>query len=72
MKVVAYEGVVENGRIQVLGGVALPEKATVYVILPNVYEVELPQTAPIRSPRLSAPSQASFFELKVTEEDADA
>ena len=67
MKVVTYEGVVENGRIQVLGDVSLPEKAKVYVVLPDVYEVELPQTAHIRSPRLSDPSQAPLLELDVTQ-----
>ncbi|MFZ1934808.1 MAG: hypothetical protein WCB27_22915 [Thermoguttaceae bacterium] len=58
MKVVTYEGVVENGRIQVLGGVSLPEKAKVYVVLPDVYEVELPPVARIASPRLAYSEQA--------------
>jgi hypothetical protein len=72
MKVVTYEGVVENGRIQVLGGVTLPEEAMVYVVFPNVYEVELPPVAHIRSPRLADPSQAPFFTMKVVEEEPDA
>jgi hypothetical protein len=72
MKVVTYEGVVENGRVQVLGGVSLPEKAKVYVVFPNVYEVELPPVAHIRSPRLADPSQAPLFtKMVVTEEAMD-
>jgi hypothetical protein len=72
MKVVTYEGVVENGRIRVLGGVTLPEKAKVYIVLPDVCEVVLPPVAHIRSPRLADPSQAPFFTMKVVEEEPDA
>ena len=72
MKVVTYEGVVENGRVQVLGSVSLPEKAKVYVVFPDVYEVELPPVAHVGSPRLSDPSQAAFFTMKVVEEEPDA
>ena len=49
MKVAAYEGEVENGRIRVLDGFSLPEKAKVYIVLPDVYEVELPQTGMFES-----------------------
>jgi hypothetical protein len=72
MKVVTYEGVVENGHIQVLGGVSLPEKAKVYVVFPDVYEVELPPVAHIRSPRLADPSQASSLTMKVVQEEPDS
>lgn len=72
MKVVTYEGVVENGRIEVLGGVSLPEKAKVYIVVRDVYEVELPRNVHFRSPHLADPSKAAFFELEVTEEGTDA
>jgi hypothetical protein len=68
MKIVAYEGVVENGCVRVLGNVSLPEKAKAYIVLPDTYEVELPPVAHIRSPRLADPSQADLFKSKVVED----
>ncbi|MBN2580261.1 MAG: hypothetical protein JXB10_14825 [Pirellulales bacterium] len=58
MMVLTYEGVVENGRIQVLSGDPLPEKAKVYIVFPDIYTVDLPPVALIRSPRLGNPEQA--------------
>ena len=72
MKILTYEGVVENGRIQVLGGVSLPEKAKVYIIFPEVYEVELPRTVHMSSSQLSDPSKADLFKLEVSEDGTDA
>lgn len=68
MKVVTYEGVVENGCIQVLGGVSLPQKAKVYLVFPDVYEVELPPEAHIASPRLVHSEQAQEFTKEVFDE----
>ena len=36
MPVVTYEGVVENGQVHLPSEVVLPEKATVYVVVPEV------------------------------------
>lgn len=75
MKVASFEGVVENGRIQLPAGVTLPEGAKVYVICPEIaeFEVEPPPVAHIYSPRLADPSQAAdFVKMVVTEEETDA
>ncbi|MBN1911334.1 MAG: hypothetical protein JW818_16445 [Pirellulales bacterium] len=65
MKVHTYEGVVENGRVQLPAGVLLPEKAKVFVIVPRT---EVETAATIRSPRLADPGQAMKFEMENVEE----
>jgi hypothetical protein len=74
MKVVTYEGVVQNGRVQLPAGVSLPEKAKVYVVVPGVIEMETPRVAHIYSPRLAHPQQAKDFVKEVfdLEEGTDA
>ena len=72
MKVVTYEGVVENGCVHLPAGVLLPEKATVYVVVPGVIEIETPRAARIRSPRLADPAQAVHFRMEVSEAPSDA
>ena len=67
MKVVTYEGIVEDGCVHVPAGVSLPEKAKVYVVIPEVFEVEAPRVAHIASPRLAHPEQASDFVKEVFE-----
>jgi hypothetical protein len=69
MNVVTYEAVIENGHVQLPPGVTLPDKTTVYVVVPGL---KVHRTAHIRSPRLADPSQASRFELEVIEESTDA
>jgi hypothetical protein len=83
MKGVTYEGVVENGCVHVPAGVTLPEKAKVYIVIPEVIEIETPRVAHIPSPRLARPEQASdfvkevfetqsaLFKLEVTPEETD-
>ena len=75
------EGVVENGQIRLRENVTLPERATVYVVVPNVPGVSNvpagPQVllrAPLRvySPRLAHPQEAAEFVQQVTEGPADA
>jgi hypothetical protein len=65
MKVAAYEGVVENVCVHVPAGVTLPEKAKVYIVIPEVIEIETPRAVHIASPRLAHPEQASDFVKKV-------
>jgi hypothetical protein len=72
MKVTTYEGVVENGRVELPPGASLPEKAKVYVVVPGVIEVETPRTARIYSPRLANPADAVHFTMKVVQEVTDA
>lgn len=75
MTVVTYEGVVQNGHVELPAGVELPEKAKVYVVVPDVYKVELPsRVAHIYSPRLVHREQAADFVkvVEVVEENPDA
>lgn len=66
MKVATFEAFVENGQIRLPGGVRLPERAKVYVVIP-----EVPSAAYIGSPRLARPEQASDFQKEVIEGDLD-
>ncbi len=67
MKVVTYEGVVENGCVHFPAGVSLPEKVRVYVVVPDVVEIDLPRMAHIASPRLVHPEQARDFVKEVVD-----
>jgi len=74
MKVVTYEGVVENGRVRLPADVLLPEKARVYVVVPAISEGAVQGVAHIYSPRLVHPEQAGDFAKEVIdiEERPDA
>ncbi len=76
MAELVYEGVVIDGVIQLASGVSLPEKANVYVVVPDpspvveTFEITLPERQyRILSPRLVDPSQASRFVMEVQELD---
>lgn len=69
MSVTTLEGFVENGLIRLPAGVRLPEKAKVYVVIPDV---NAPLTAYVGSPRLARPEQAADFRKEVIEENDDA
>ncbi|HEX3035860.1 MAG TPA: hypothetical protein VHT73_12165 [Thermodesulfobacteriota bacterium] len=62
MKVTTFEGVVENGQIRLPANVRLPEKAKVYVVIPDV---EVETVAYIGSPRLVHPEQSADFKKEV-------
>ena len=66
MSVSTIEGYVENGQIRVPASVKLPERAKVYIVIPDVEMLR----GPIRivSPRLAHPEQAADFRLEVEEE----
>ncbi len=53
MKVITYEGTVENGQIRFSEPVSLPEKARVFVVIP---ETGIPR-AHVRSPGSRTPSK---------------
>lgn len=40
MSIVTFQGVVENGQIRLSGNVSLPERTTVYVVVPDVGELQ--------------------------------
>jgi hypothetical protein len=69
MGVKTFEGVVEQGRIRLPATVRLPEKAKVYVIVPDA---EVRTVAYVGSPRLVHPEQAADFKKEVFEELPDA
>jgi hypothetical protein len=69
MSVTAIEAIVENGRIRLPSSIRLPEKAKVYVLIPDV---KMPDASYIGSPRLAHPEQAADFQKEVVEEGSDA
>ena len=69
MGIVTFEGVVEHGQIRLKPSIRLPEKAKVYVIIPDI---QIEREARIFSPRLAHPAQAADFELEVIEGSFDA
>jgi hypothetical protein len=63
MSVTTFEGVIENGRVQLPQGVSLPERKIVYVIVP---ETDTPTERTHSGLRLTNPADAAKFEMKVT------
>ena len=64
MPITAIQGVVENGQIRFSESVHLPEKATVYVIFPEVQKF-IPKR--ISGPRLARKEDAARFK-KIVED----
>jgi hypothetical protein len=62
VSVTTFRGIVENGQIRLASSVRLPEKATVFVVVPDTEE---PQGSNIVSPRLVHPEQAADFKKEV-------
>ncbi len=69
MAVKTYEGVVEKGKIRLKVNVRLPEKAKVYVIVPDL---QVEKTARVLSPRLADSARAADFKMDVSEDTSDA
>lgn len=69
MSVTTIEAIVENGQIRLPSSVRLPEKAKVYVLIPDV---KTPSVSYIGGPRLAHPEQATDFRKEVIEESSDA
>ncbi len=85
MPVVTYEGIVENGQVNLPAEVVLPEKATVYVVVPQAApepdDLEVIVLEPLSSrktpprvptPRLVHREQAKDFIKEVYLENDDA
>ena len=64
MKVSTFEGYVENGQVRLPVNVRLPEKAKVYVVVPDI---EVRSAPYIGSPRLVHREQAADFKKEVVE-----
>jgi hypothetical protein len=69
MSVTTFEGVVEDGQIRLNPDVRLPDKARVFVIVP---EMQIEPAARIFSPRLVHPEQVVDFQMEIFEETSDA
>jgi hypothetical protein len=69
MKIATFQGFVENGQVRLVDNVRLPEKATVFVVVPGA---EISNAIWARSPRLAHPEQAGDFKKEVIEEGCDA
>ena len=69
MAILTVEGIVENGQIRLRDHVVLPERAKVYVVIPDA---GAPPFARAYSPRLVHPEQAADFTKQVIEVAADA
>lgn len=67
MSVLTLEGIVDHGQIRLPANVRLPEKARVYVLIPDVRV----DTARIESPRLAHPEQSADFIMEVSKPDAE-
>jgi hypothetical protein len=62
MKVTTFEGFVENGQVRLPVSVRLPERAKVYVVVPDI---EVPSASYVGSPRLTRIEQVADFEKEV-------
>ena len=69
MPLLTFEGIVENGQIRLRDHVKLPERAKVYVVIPDLEAV---MQAHVYSPRLVHPEQAADFVKEVVEVRSDA
>jgi hypothetical protein len=67
MSVSTVEGYVENGQIRLVGDVKLPEKAKVYVVIPDVSMFK----GPIRilSPHLAHREDLAKFHVQMVEDE---
>ena len=65
MSVTTFQCTIENGQIRLPTNIRLPEKATVYVVIPNL---EVVSVAYVGSPRLANPEQSVDFKKEVSEE----
>jgi hypothetical protein len=68
MEVTTFQGVVENGKIELGESVKLPEKTIVYVVVPNSANNRIPR---IMSPRLIDKSKLVDFEREIIEINED-
>ncbi len=69
MGIVTYEGIVEHGQIRLKTNAHLPERAKVYVIVPDV---QVEPIAHVFSPHLAHPEQISDFKMEIVQEPPDA
>jgi hypothetical protein len=66
MAVTTFEAVIENGQVRLPPGVVLPERQTVFVVVPDATS---PEARTVPGVRLADPTDAAKFEMKVTWEE---
>lgn len=66
MSVATIEGVIENGQVRLPPDIRLPERARVFVVIPDLVGPMF--TAYVRSPRLAHLEQAADFIKQVVQE----
>ncbi len=69
MSVLTLEGIVESGRIRLMSSLRLPEKARVFVVIPEMSENPV---AYVHTPHLRHPEQIIDFRLDITEDQPNA
>ena len=62
MSVTMFEGVIENGRVRLPEGVILPERQTVFVVVPDAAATPAGR---LPGARLADPNDATKFDMKV-------
>lgn len=67
MSILTLEGIIDHGQIRLPENVRLPDKARVYILVPDV---KIERTVRIESPRLAHPEQAADFAMEVSSADA--
>ena len=67
MPVTTFEAVIENGQVRLPAGVVLPERQTVFVVVPDPAR---PTTRQPPGVRLADPTDAARFEMTVSWGDA--
>lgn len=75
MAVVTFEGIVEAGQIRLLSGERLPERATVYVVVPDyaedakqAYTVTLPKKPCVMSPHVLTKEDTQRFHMDMIQD----
>jgi len=63
MPVTTFEAVIENGQVRLPPDVVLPERRTVFVVVPDAVPPVVPKLPGVR---LADPADAAKFEMKVT------
>lgn len=66
MSILTLEGVIENGQIRLPADIHLPEKARVFIVIPDAPPTK---KAHLYSPRLTHLKQVADFKLEVIEAD---
>ena len=70
MRVLCFEGIVENGIVRLPADVTIPNGTKVYIVVPAEPDVDI-RTIRISSPCLANPEQASKLIMEVTNINED-